>query len=307
VVKEALRLLKASLSKDIIIQKNIIAADSIVIADATQIHQILMNLCTNAAHAMDPEGGSLTVTLQDRDIVLGDGSPVDPYTRQIGPGKYVCLIVKDTGPGIPAYLHERIFDPYFTTKEKGVGTGLGLAVVRGIVQSHGGFIDLQSTLGEGTEFKIFLPRIENHPKSDFKHLSILRRGNERILLVDDEVGLAELGARLLTTLGYRVNYQTDPKAALDVFRKAPGDFDLIITDMVMPDINGEKLSREILAVQPEMPIIIYSGFSEDINQQALLDLGIKKWLRKPITIYGLSKAIRQVLDGNLVSGFTNTT
>lgn len=296
VVKEALRFLEASLPKNISIRKEIHDPESIVVADATQIHQILMNLCTNAAQAMAPEGGVLTVILENRDIVIKDTLPADLYSVQIGPGKYVCLSVSDTGPGIPLHLRERIFDPYFTTKAKGVGTGLGLAVVRGIVQSHGGTIDLQSKKGKGTAFHIFLPRVEGHPKSEFKHLPMLRPGSERILLVDDEVGLAELGAKLLTALGYRVVFHTDPKAALAAFRKAPDDFDLIFTDMMMPELNGEQLSREILAVRPDIPIIVYSGFSDSVNQHTLETIGIKKWLRKPITIYGLSRAIRQVLD-----------
>lgn len=296
VVKEALRLLEASLPKNISIRKEINNPESIVVADATQVHQILMNLCTNAAQAMAPEGGVLTVVLENRDIIIENKPPADPLSAQIGPGKYVCLSVSDTGPGIPPHLRERIFDPYFTTKAKGVGTGLGLAVVSGIVQNHGGTIDLQSEKGKGTTFHIFFPRVEGHPESEFKHLPMLRSGSERILLVDDEAGLAELGAKLLTTLGYRVVYHTDPKAALETFRKAPDDFDLIFTDMMMPELNGEQLSREILTVRPDIPIIVYSGFSDYVNQQTLETIGIKKWLRKPITIYGLSRAIRQVLD-----------
>jgi signal transduction histidine kinase/ActR/RegA family two-component response regulator len=296
VIKEALRLLTASLPKSITIIKEIQATDSIVIADGTQIHQILMNLCTNAAHAMEPEGGTLTVALKDRDILMRNAPSDDRYSRQVGPGKYVCLSISDTGKGIPVHLRERIFDPYFTTKAKGVGTGLGLAVVRGIVQNHGGIIDLQSETGKGTIFSVFLPRVEGHPKSQFKHLPMLAGGTERILLVDDEVGLAELGSKLLTTLGYSVEYHSDPREALKVFQEAPNAFDLLITDMMMPDINGEKLSSEILHIRPGFPIIMYSGFSDSVDKEMLEKIGIKKWLRKPITIYALSVAIRQVLE-----------
>jgi signal transduction histidine kinase/ActR/RegA family two-component response regulator len=296
VTKEALRLLEASLPKNISIRKEIHDEDSIIVADATQVHQILMNLCTNAAQAMAPDGGVLTVALRNRDIMFPGAPPTDPYSTQVVPGKYVCLSVSDTGPGIPAHLRERIFDPYFTTKAKDMGTGLGLAVVRGIVQSHNGIIDLEEKNSKGTTFHILLPRIEGHPESEFKHLPMLRSGNERILLVDDEAGLAELGAKLLTTLGYRVVYHTDPKSALSAFKETPDHFDLIFTDMMMPELSGEQLSREILLIRPDIPIIVYSGFSENINQQTLEAAGIKKWLRKPITIYGLSLAIRQVLD-----------
>ena len=296
VIKEALRLMRATLSPSITINQYIQAANSIVVADATQIHQILMNLCTNAAHAMNAKGGTLTVELTKKDITINDLQELGNPPSHLGPGQYVCLSVSDTGHGIPGHLLERIFDPYFTTKAKGVGTGLGLAVVRGIVQNHGGIIDVQSKPGRGTTFQIYLPRVEGQSISEIKQLKQLRSGSERILLVDDESGLAELGAKLLSTLGYRVVSYSASQEALDAFRATPHDFDLLITDMVMPYINGKELASKVLALRPDLPVIIYTGFSDTVAPEEIKRLGVKAILRKPITIYGLSQAIRRVLE-----------
>ncbi len=293
IVKEAMRLLKASLPATLAIRQNIQATQSIVVADATQMHQIILNLCTNAAHAM-PEGGTLTVALEEIDI-QPQPSEERVHPSQLEPGKYVCLSVVDTGHGIPEHLMERIFDPYFTTKAKGVGTGLGLAVVRGIVQNHGGIIDLKSWPGEGTEFKVFLPRVEGREIPNGHQIQLLSLGNERIMLVDDEVGLAELGAKLLTALGYRVSAYTSPENALAELNEHIDDYDLVITDMIMPGMSGEALAREILALRPDLPIIVYTGFSNMISAERIRQLGVKAVLRKPVTIYSLSQAIRKVL------------
>ncbi|MBI5551274.1 MAG: response regulator [Desulfobacterales bacterium] len=294
IVMEAMRLLKATLPATLTIRQNIQAAQSIVVADATQIHQIVINLCTNAAHAMEPEGGTLTVALEEIDI-QPQASPESTHPSQLEAGKYVCLGVTDTGHGIPEHLLERIFDPYFTTKAKGVGTGLGLAVVRGIVQNHGGIIDVKSRPGQGTEFKVYLPRVEGREIANGHQLQLLSLGNERIMLVDDEVGLADLGAKLLTALGYRAASYTSPEKALAELRERTGAFDLVITDMIMPVMSGEALAREILALRPDMPIIVYTGFSNMISADRIRQLGVKAVLRKPVTIFSLSQAIRKVL------------
>ncbi|MCP4744745.1 MAG: response regulator [Desulfobacteraceae bacterium] len=295
IVQEALRLLRASLPANISIDKDIQAKNSIVVADATQIHQILMNLCTNAAHAIGDKNGSLKVCLKSVDISLNELNDQFLFPSQLRPGEYVCLSVSDTGHGIPLHLHERIFDPYFTTKDKEVGTGLGLAVVCGIVQNHGGIIDMRSLPGKGTTFEVYLPRAHELTREQFSPPAIISTGKEHILLVDDDKGLSELGAKLLATLGYRVKFHTEPVQALSEFRKFKTRFDLVITDMIMPEINGESLSREILKIRPDIPVIIYTGFSDSINQERLDEIGVKKILRKPITINRLSKAIRQVL------------
>ena len=296
VIKEALRLLKATLPANVVIEQHIHAPDSTVVADATQIHQILINLCTNAAHAMEPRGGILTVSLEDVEIQHPSLPDASDHPGQLEKGSYVCLTIGDTGHGIPEHLMERIFDPYFTTKAKGVGTGLGLAVVSGIVQNHGGVVHVESALHQGTRFKVYLPRAEGQEVPELQQFRLLRQGNEKILLVDDEEGLAELGAKLLTTLGYRVAAYTEPESALAAFRDDIQGFDLVITDMIMPKMSGEELVQKILSLRSDMPIIIYTGYTNMMAAEKIKRLGIKAVLRKPITIYGLSQAIQKVLN-----------
>jgi signal transduction histidine kinase/ActR/RegA family two-component response regulator len=299
IIKEALRLIRSTLPSTISINKSIEHQESIIVGNATQIHQILMNLCTNAAHAMKNGDGTLSVSLRAEDIAIEDLNIAssEPYPANLGPGKYVCLTVADTGHGIPPHLINRIFDPYFTTKEKDVGTGLGLAVVQGIVQNHGGAIKVNSRTGQGTAFYIYLPRIEMKIKNEISTLKTIPHGNENILFVDDDPALAELGGKLLTTLGYRVTTETDPHAALDRFLQAPDFFDLIITDLIMPGISGERLAQNILEQNPEMPIIASTGYSEKLNEDHLMAIGIIGVLFKPITIYNMAQTIRQALDG----------
>jgi signal transduction histidine kinase/ActR/RegA family two-component response regulator len=295
IMKEAMRLIKATLPATITIKQNIRATQSIVVADATQIHQIVINLCTNAAHAMESNGGTLTVALDDADINPQQDQETAAYPNQLETGKYVCLSVTDSGHGIPEYLMERIFDPYFTTKAKGVGTGLGLAVVRGIVQNHGGIIDVKSRSDQGTEFRVYLPRVEGREIPEAQQIQLLSLGNEKILLVDDEEGLAELGAKLLTALGYRVSSYTSPEKALADLRDRIDHFDLVITDMIMPVMSGEALAKEILLLRPDMPIIVYTGFTNLVSADKIRQMGVKAVLRKPVTIYSLSQAIRKAL------------
>ncbi len=295
VIKEAMRLLKATLPTSITIEQHINAPDSTVVADATQIHQIVINLCTNAAHAMDPHGGTLTVALDQMDIEPSEvGEPTD-YPGQLAAGEYVNLSIADTGHGIPNHIMERIFDPYFTTKAKGVGTGLGLAVVRGIVHNHGGIINVENLPNSGTRFNVYLPRAKGRGLPEPQQLQILRQGKEKILLVDDEEGLAELGAKLLTALGYRVASYTEPEKALASFREDVQGFDLVITDMVMPKMSGEVLAKEIIALRPDMPIIVYTGYTNVVAAEKIRQMGVRAVLRKPITIHGLSQAIQKVL------------
>jgi signal transduction histidine kinase/ActR/RegA family two-component response regulator len=295
VIKEAMRLLKATLPSSITIQQQILASESVVVADATQIHQIVLNLCTNAAHAMAPKGGTLTITLENQTVNQAERHEPLPVPSQLADGEYVCLTIADTGHGIPEHLVERIFDPYFTTKAKGVGTGLGLAVVRGIVQNHGGLIQVRSEPDHGTRFRVYLPRGQGQGTSEFHQYQRLGQGSGKILLVDDEEGLAELGAKLLTTLGYRVIAYTEPETALAAVREDTHAFDLVITDMIMPGMSGEDLAREIIALRPDMPIIVYTGYTDLVSTETIRQMGVKAVLRKPITLYGLSQAIQKVL------------
>lgn len=296
VIQEVLRLLRASLPTTISIEKDIQATQTTIIGDTTQIHQVLMNLCTNASHAMAANGGVLKVELNEVDLKNPKVLQSSVFSTPLNSGKYVRLRVSDSGHGIPFHLQDRILDPYFTTKAKGVGTGLGLAVVQGIVQSHGGSIDMKSRPGEGTVFDVFFPVIEASAKSEFKSFQHIDTGNERILLVDDDEVLADLSAKLLTTIGYRVVSHTNPNAALADFKKSPDDFDLVITDMVMPMMNGEAFIRAVRGVRMDVPVIIYTGFSDTIDSERLKKSGIKKILRKPVTILGLSQSIREVLE-----------
>jgi signal transduction histidine kinase/ActR/RegA family two-component response regulator len=299
IVKEALRLIRSSLPTTIAIRKNVEENDSIIVGNATQVHQILMNLCTNAAHAMAGGDGTLSVDLKALDILVEDmhQTPPPQCPVNLGPGRYVCLTVSDTGQGIPSHQIGRIFDPYFTTKEKGVGTGLGLAVVQGIVQNHGGKIEVESRPGKGTTFCVYLPRVKNDIKNDIKTLQTIPNGDERILYVDDDPALAELGGKLLTTLGYRVTAETDPQAALERYRQNPDAFDLIITDLIMPGLSGQGLAERAIQIRPDIPIIASTGFSDRFDENHLIEIGIKGVLYKPITIYHMANGIRQVLNG----------
>jgi len=296
IVKEALRLIRSTLPTTISINRMIEDQDSIIVGNATQIHQILMNLCTNAAHAMESRGGALTVALKAMDMSFADLTENESMTAGLAPGPYVCLTVSDTGHGIPSHLIGRIFDPYFTTKEKDVGTGLGLAVVQGIVQNHGGVIDVSSTEGQGTRFNIYLPRVESAIKDEVKTLQALPRGHENVLFVDDDPTLAELGGRLLTTLGYRVVTETAPQRALEMFLHRPEAFDLVITDLIMPGLTGEALAAEILKHSPRTPILVCTGYSDRMSKDQLIQIGLKGILYKPIAIHHLAQVIRQVLD-----------
>ena len=212
-------------------------------------------------------------------------------------GNYVALTVSDTGHGMEPWVQARIFDPYFTTKGPGKGTGLGLSVVHGIVRSHGGAVQVFSEVGKGTTFKVFLPRAEGVEAARPTTARVLPRGTEKILLVDDEAGLAELGKRMLGLLGYQVEARTSPVAALEVFRANPDKFDAVITDMTMPQLTGWSLAREILAIRPEIPIILCTGFSDQANEEKARSAGIRTFLFKPLVMQDLATAVREALDG----------
>lgn len=295
IVKEALKLLRSSLPTTIEIRYSLTGdrEQGAVFADPTQIHQVLMNLCTNAAHAMRATGGLLNVTVAE--IVIPAAPAAHPLDLQ--PGPYVRLTVSDTGHGMEAAVMERIFEPYFTTKEVGEGTGLGLAVVQGIVKSHGGAITVQSEPGRGTTFEVLLPRIELELTQRMEAAELLPTGSERILFVDDEEVMVELGKDMLEPLGYRVTGRTNSFDALETFRKQPDAFDLVITDMTMPGLTGRELARELMAVRPEIPVILCTGFSELIDEQQAQTAGIRAFVMKPYVIAGMARTIRQVLAG----------
>jgi len=294
VVKEALKFIRSTIPTTIDIKQNIRNDCGIIKADPTQIHQIIINLATNAYHAMEDIGGEMMVSLKE--IEFGEQDMLSPNME---PGVYACLTIADTGIGMDKTLMEKIFDPFFTTKEKNKGTGMGLSVVHGIVNSMGGCIRVYSEPGKGTEFNVYFP-VE---KSSFKAHSIqpkeiLQGGTEQILLVDDKAAIATMGKRMLERLGYQVTSRTSSLEALEAFRFRPDKFDLVITDMAMPNMPGDKLALELTKIRPDIPILLCTGFSETMLEEKAASLGIKGFLMKPIVMKDLARKIREVLDEN---------
>jgi PAS domain S-box-containing protein len=292
VVKEALKMLRASLPTTIEIRQDMADNSPIIEADASQLHQVLMNLSTNAAHAMRAEGGVLEVQVGQQEVVSWATSP----HAELRPGGYLKLSVRDTGHGIPKENLSRIFDPYFSTKDKSEGTGLGLAVVQGIIKAHGGAITVESTVGKGTTFDIYLPRIDKPMVEKSVISSTLPMGNERILLVDDELALVEIGKQLLTHLGYQTETRTSSVEALSLFRDNPQRFDIIISDMTMPNMTGDKLAREMMAIRPDIPIILCTGYSQRLTEAQAKEMGIRAFIMKPLVVGDLAAVIRTVLQ-----------
>ncbi len=292
VVTEVLKLLRASLPSTITIKQKIESA-SYIMGDPTQIHQILLNLCTNAGYAMRQSGGTLTITLEDVDVDAAYARSNPDF--KIGP--YVRLAVADTGTGMEPKIIERIFDPFFTTKPKDEGTGMGLSLIHGIVNSYNGTITVQSEPGIGTSLSIFIPIITAVGQDLNQDLAPLPTGTERILFVDDEEPLTEIAQTMLERLGYRVTARTSSVEALRLFEYEPSQFDLIITDLTMPTIPGDKLVAQIKALRPDIPIIMATGFSEQNMGKNLLNLGIEKVVLKPLLMRDIALAIRAVLDG----------
>lgn len=291
-VKEVLILLRASLPATIAIRQSIDERAGRVHADATQIHQVLMNLCTNAEYAMREQGGMLEVKVE---VVEVDRAFADAHTA-LQPGAYVRLSVRDTGSGIAPESLQHIFDPFFTTKKVAEGTGMGLAVVRRIVAEHGGAVVVTSVLGGGTTFEVYLPCVDE-VVSDISLPPEVRfsGGQESILFVEDEPALARLGQEMLTRLGYEVVACTSSLEALDIFRTTPQCFDLVITDLTMPQMTGEALSCELRHIRPDIPIILCTGFSYTMTADIASALGIDAFLMKPLTTRDLAAAIRRVL------------
>ena len=280
-VKETLKLLRSSLPSTIEIRPELTIEENggIILADPTQIHQVLMNLCANAAHAMRARGGVLTVKLADRTV----DADVAARHPQLKPGAYVCLMVSDTGHGIDEAIQERIFDPYFTTKEPGKGTGLGLAVVQGIVKSCGGTIAVESRPGEGSTFSVFLPHAAGRVAAEIQVVEPLPGGMERILFVDDEKSLVDLGKDMLESLGYSVTTKTSSVDALETFRANPDAFDVVITDMTMPTVTGVDLAGSVLSLRPDLPVILCTGFNETIDGKRARQAGIREFVMKPLS------------------------
>ena len=289
IAKEVLKFIKSSIPSTIQIN-NKIYSDSLIMGSSTQIHQVLMNLCTNAAQAMEEKGGMLEVSVNDTTI---DKMFMIP---NLIPGEYIEIKVSDTGMGIaPQNLHT-IFEPYFTTKPVGEGTGMGLAVVHGIIEKYGGKISVNSTIGKGTCFTIYLPITKKRKVHMHAEKEELPHGNENILFVDDEAPIAKMGSKVLEQLGYSVTTRTSSVEALELFRSKPQAFDLVISDMTMPNMTGDVLAGELMKIRPDIPVVLCTGYSKKISEESAADIGIKALVYKPVVKADLAKTVRKVLD-----------
>ncbi|WP_083456007.1 PAS domain-containing hybrid sensor histidine kinase/response regulator [Desulfosarcina cetonica] len=293
IVKEVLKLLRSTLPSSITIKQQIDKKLDPILADPTQIHQIVMNLCTNASHAMEPYGGILEVKLTQSDFTEGMVSTMP----NLAPGSYLRLDISDTGCGMPPEIMASIFDPYFTTKDLGEGTGLGLSVVHGIVKDYGGDISVRSTVGEGSTFSILFPAVKaqiNKNKSTVEEA--LPNGSERILMIDDEPVILKVIGDLLSKYGYQVTAENDSLLALEHFKERPDNFDLVLSDVTMPKITGDRLAKEMLAIRPDLPIILCTGYTRLVTEQTIEPIGVRALLHKPVVKSKLLMAIRRLLD-----------
>ncbi|MDM8535297.1 transporter substrate-binding domain-containing protein [Desulfobacterales bacterium HSG17] len=292
VLKEVLKLSRSTIPTNIQILKNIKNDCGLVLADPTQLHQIIINLITNASHAVEGTNGKITVNLDEIEVNHNDSDG-----NSFDQGQYVLLSVADTGCGIDEAIMNRIFEPYFTTKKQGKGTGLGLAVVYGIVNEHAGQIKVQSELDKGTTFNVYLPLMSKIPEMiSTQKIKALQGGTERILLVDDEEPIARLGKRVLERLGYKVTDRTSSIDALAAFKAHSGEFDLVISDMAMPNMTGDQLAAKLISIKPDIPVIICTGFSNTINSKRAMEIGIKGFLMKPMVKSEMVQMVREVLD-----------
>jgi PAS domain S-box-containing protein len=293
IVREAIKLLRPTLPSTIVIQQHLDAPTRPICADPTQIHQIVMNLCTNAFHAMEQTGGVLEISLEDCEL------SVDDLHRwpNIQPGGFVMLAISDTGSGIPPEIRDKIFDPYFTTKGVGKGTGMGLAIVHGIVAASGGFLACESEPGKGSIFRVYYPAIERKTGPAVNETISVPTGKEHILLVDDEIILAEMGQAMLERIGYVVTVRTSSLEALAVFENQPDLFDAVVTDQTMPNLTGMDLARKMLQIRPDIPIILCTGYSNLVNEELATQCGIKGFVMKPMTGKEIAVQLRRALEG----------
>ena len=289
-VKETLKMLRASLPSTISIEENIRPQDGVILADPTQVHQVIMNLCTNAFHAMEKDGGLLSVGVNKKTI----GAGLQPDAEHIPPGEYVELTVSDTGRGIMPDVRDKIFDPFFTTKEVGKGTGMGLSITHGIIKDYGGAITVESTPGRGTTFHAYFP-LEHEKLTLPETPREAPRGREHILLIDDEKMLAEMTRTMLERLGYTVTARYSSIEALETFVETPDRFDLVITDQTMPGITGIDLARRMLQIRRDLPVILCTGFSNQVNDESARAIGIREFAVKPLTMSSIGQLIRKAI------------
>lgn len=290
IIKENLKLMRSAIPSTIKINQNVETNIGYVNADPTQIHQLIMNLCINAVHAMD-EKGVLSVTL--RQVELSSDELI--HEPELQPGPYIMLAVRDNGCGIDKEHLEHIFEPFYTTKEDGKGTGMGLAAVHNAVRTHGGMIRVESELGEGSVFEVFFPVIDKEEAGESEDTDITVYGSGNILFVDDEEMVADVGSKLLERLGYKVTVTSSSIEALAILTDNPAAFDLVVTDQTMPDISGLELVAELLKIRPELPIILCTGHSNKVTEEKIEEMGIKALLYKPYDRKMLSLTVQSVL------------
>jgi CheY-like chemotaxis protein len=292
IVKEAVKFLRSTIPTTTDIRMDIKAKKDTVLADPTQMNEVVMNLCTNATQAMREKGGLLTISLTNEHVGKSGKSPFG----NLESGNYLRMSVSDSGAGIAPDIIDKVFEPYFTTKGPGEGTGLGLAIIHGIVQNSGGHVAVESELGKGTTFHVMLPVIEAeaplNPTVDIQ----IPRGRERVLCVDDEKTVVGAMQSMLERLGYHVTARANSTEALEVFRDDPEGIDLVITDMTMPNMTGKELARELISIRPDIPIILCTGFSEQIDESRAKKIGINAFMLKPVGMKAMADTIREVLD-----------
>lgn len=293
-VEDALALTKSFLPTTIEIRKQINSECGLIMVDPIQVHQVVMNLISNAYQAMEEGGGVLGVYLDE--VTVKDDNQIFP----LSPGVYMYLKISDTGPGMSSEVMERIFDPFFTTKKEGKGSGIGLSVVHGIIQSHKGYINVKSKEGQGSTFEVYLPSYagDDKPEEKIKEDRPIQKGTENILLVDDDKKVAFMVQHMLEKLGYQVACHMDSPGALEAFKQSPDAFDLVVTDLTMPDLTGYQLSEKITDIRPDIPIILCTGFGEHINKKQYSLQGIKGFLNKPVSVKDMSNLIRDILEGS---------
>ena len=292
IIDDAVKFLRSTIPSSIDIRYENRAGQDSILADPTQLNQIIMNLCTNAAHAMQKNGGILDIILENRDITAREAK----WSPDINPGRYLLIAVEDNGAGIPTEDLDRIFEPYYTTKDPGEGTGLGLAIIHGIVQDYGGHIEVKSQVGKGTIFHVYLPVSESGNQTIKQEKARIPRGNEHILFVDDEEAAVKAMKKILERLGYRVTATTSSQEALEIFKKNPESFDLVITDMTMPEMTGDRLAEELMSVRPGIPVILCSGYTEKIDEETATKKGIGAFIIKPVVMSEIAMTIRNVLE-----------
>jgi len=292
VIKDALKFLRSTIPTTIDIEQDIRITDETILGDPIQINQVMMNLCINSSHAMEETGGKLTLILEK---VILDKNSAKAYP-ELTPGNHVQIMFMDTGQGIDPEIIDRIFDPYFTTKAVGKGSGMGLAVVHGIVKNHNGAISIKSKPGKGTGIRILFPMADKKSERITAPDEELLMGCERVLFIDDEISIAAMSKEILERLGYTVETRTNPLEALELFQSAPDRFDIVITDMTMPHMTGVALSEKIIEIRPNIPIIIATGHSALVDEKKARRLGIAGYIMKPMSMATISKAIRKILD-----------